>query len=114
MLVKEQSRLLSLIESGFGALRILVIGNVMLDRSVWGEVDRISPEAPVPVLRSVRTTNAPGGAANVAMNLFGRGVRVAQAGFWGNDAEMRELSALLGAGRVDISGMVVSGHSTIS
>jgi D-beta-D-heptose 7-phosphate kinase/D-beta-D-heptose 1-phosphate adenosyltransferase len=114
MLVKEQSRLLSLIESGFAALRILVIGDVMLDRSVWGEVDRISPEAPVPVLRSVRTTNAPGGAANVAMNLVGLGVRVAQAGFWGNDAEMRELSALLGAGRVDISGMVVSGHSTIS
>ena len=114
MLVKEQSRLLSLIESGFAALRILVIGDVMLDRSVWGEVDRISPEAPVPVLRSVRTTNAPGGAANVAMNLVGLGVRVAQAGFWGNDAEMRELRALLGAGGVDISGMVVSGHSTIS
>ena len=61
MLVKEQSRLLSLIESGFAALRILVIGDVMLDRSIWGDVDRISPEAPVPVLRSVRTTSAPGG-----------------------------------------------------
>jgi D-beta-D-heptose 7-phosphate kinase/D-beta-D-heptose 1-phosphate adenosyltransferase len=50
MLVKEQSRLLSLIESGFTALGILVIGYVMLDRSIWGDVDRISPEAPVPVL----------------------------------------------------------------
>ena len=94
-MVKEQSRLLSLIESGFAALRILVIGDVMLDRSIWGDVDRISPEAPVPVLRSVRTTSAPGGAANVAMNLVGLGVKVAQAGFWGDDAEMRELSALL-------------------
>jgi D-beta-D-heptose 7-phosphate kinase/D-beta-D-heptose 1-phosphate adenosyltransferase len=114
MLVKEQSRLLSLIEGGFAALRILVIGDVMLDRSVWGDVDRISPEAPVPVLRSVRTTNAPGGAANVAMNLVGLGVKVTQAGFWGNDTEMRALRALLGAGGVDCSGMVLSGHSTIS
>jgi D-beta-D-heptose 7-phosphate kinase/D-beta-D-heptose 1-phosphate adenosyltransferase len=114
MLVKEQSRLLSLIESGFAALRILVIGDVMLDRSIWGDVDRISPEAPVPVLRSVRTTAAPGGAANVAMNLVGLGIKAAQAGFWGNDAEMRELSALLTTAGVDASGMIVSGHSTIS
>jgi D-beta-D-heptose 7-phosphate kinase / D-beta-D-heptose 1-phosphate adenosyltransferase len=114
MLVKEQSRLLSLIESGFGALRVLVIGDVMLDRSIWGDVDRISPEAPVPVLRSVRTTSAPGGAANVAMNLVGLGVKVEQAGFWGDDGEMRELSALLSTAGVDFSGMVLSGHSTIS
>src|SRR5580704_10382223 len=114
MLVKEQSRLLSLIESGFASLRVLVIGDVMLDRSIWGEVDRISPEAPVPVLRSVRTTGAPGGAANVAMSLVGLGVKVEQAGFWGNDGEMRELSGLLSAAGVDFSGMVLSGHSTIS
>jgi D-beta-D-heptose 7-phosphate kinase / D-beta-D-heptose 1-phosphate adenosyltransferase len=114
MLVKEQSRLLSLIESGFAALRILVIGDVMLDRSIWGDVDRISPEAPVPVLRSVRNTAAPGGAANVAMNLVGLGIKAAQAGFWGDDAEMRELSALLTTAGVDFSGMAVSSHSTIS
>ncbi|HTZ59388.1 MAG TPA: D-glycero-beta-D-manno-heptose-7-phosphate kinase [Acidobacteriaceae bacterium] len=112
--MKEQSRVLALIESGFGSKRILVIGDVMLDRSTWGEVDRISPEAPVPVLRSVRTTSAPGGAANVAMNLVGLGVKVTQAGFWGNDAEMRELSATLGSAGVDASGMIASGHSTIS
>ncbi len=113
-MVKEQSRLLSLIESGFAALRILIIGDVMLDRSIWGDVDRISPEAPVPVLRSVRTTSAPGGAANVAMNLVGLGVSVAQAGFWGDDAEMRELRALLAPANVDLSGMVASCHPTIS
>src|ERR1700685_2718960 len=114
MLVKEQSRLLSLIESGFAALHILVVGDVMLDRSIWGDVDRISPEAPVPVLRSVRTTSAPGGAANVAMNLVGLGVKVTQAGFWGNDVEMRELNALLDPSGVDFSGMVLSEHPTIS
>jgi D-beta-D-heptose 7-phosphate kinase/D-beta-D-heptose 1-phosphate adenosyltransferase len=114
MPVKEQSRLLSLIESGFAALNVLVIGDVMLDRSIWGDVDRISPEAPVPVLRSVRTTSAPGGAANVAMNLIGLGAKATQAGFWGNDVEMRELSALLTSAGVDFSGMIVSGQSTIS
>jgi D-beta-D-heptose 7-phosphate kinase / D-beta-D-heptose 1-phosphate adenosyltransferase len=113
-MVKEQSRLLSLIESGFAALRILIVGDVMLDRSIWGDVDRISPEAPVPVLRSVRTTSAPGGAANVAMNLVGLGVSVAQAGFWGDDAEMRELRGLLAPAKVDLSGMIASCHPTIS
>ena len=114
MLLKEQSRLLELIESGFAAFRILVIGDVMLDRSIWGDVERISPEAPVPVLRSVGTTSSPGGAANVAMNLVGLGVRVNQAGFWGDDSEMRQLSAFLTAAGVDASGMIVAGHSTIS
>jgi D-beta-D-heptose 7-phosphate kinase/D-beta-D-heptose 1-phosphate adenosyltransferase len=114
MLVNEQSRLLSLIESGFAAFRVLVIGDVMLDRSIWGDVDRISPEAPVPVLRSVHTTSAPGGAANVAMNLVGLGVKVALAGFWGNDGEMRDLSALLATPGVDSSGMILSAHPTIS
>jgi D-beta-D-heptose 7-phosphate kinase / D-beta-D-heptose 1-phosphate adenosyltransferase len=104
---------LSLIESGFSALRILVIGDVMLDRSIWGDVDRISPEAPVPVLRSVRTTSAPGGSANVAMNLVGLGVKVDQAGFWGDDAEMRALEASLTSAGVALSGMVLSGHATI-
>jgi D-beta-D-heptose 7-phosphate kinase / D-beta-D-heptose 1-phosphate adenosyltransferase len=110
MLVNE----LSLIEGGFAALRILVIGDVMLDRSIRGDVERISPEAPVPVLRSVQTTSAPGGAANVAMNLVGLGVKVTQAGFWGNDAEMRELRALLAPPSVDFSGMILSERPTIS
>jgi D-beta-D-heptose 7-phosphate kinase/D-beta-D-heptose 1-phosphate adenosyltransferase len=105
---------LSLIEGGFAELRILVIGDVMLDRSIWGDVERISPEAPVPVLRSVRTTSAPGGAANVAMNLVGLGVKVAQSGFWGDDADMHELRGLLAAAAVDSSGMLLSTHSTIS
>ena len=113
-LVKEQSRMLSLVESEFGSPRILVLGDVMLDRSIWGDVDRISPEAPVPVLRSVRSTSAPGGSANVAMNLVGLGIRVVQAGFWGQDADMLELTALLTQAGVDSSGMVLSGHATIS
>src|SRR5579885_3458679 len=61
--VKDLSHILSLIETGFASARVLVIGDVMLDRYVWGSVDRISPEAPVPVLRSMHTTRVPGGAA---------------------------------------------------
>ena len=114
MLLKEQSRVLSLIEGGFSSLHILVVGDVMLDRSIWGDVDRVSPEAPVPVLRSVRTTHAPGGAANVAMNLVGLGVHVTQGGFWGNDAEREALRAPLEAAGVHLAGMVLSAHPTIS
>jgi D-beta-D-heptose 7-phosphate kinase / D-beta-D-heptose 1-phosphate adenosyltransferase len=112
MVVNEPSRLLGLIEESFGNPRILVVGDVMLDRSTWGEVDRISPEAPVPVLRRVRTSSAPGGAANVAMNLAGLGIKATLAGFWGDDAEMRELRGLLAG--LDASGMVASAHPTIS
>ena len=112
--MKDLSRVLSLIERGFQSLRVLVIGDVMLDRYVWGSVDRISPEAPVPVLRSLHTTRVPGGAANVAMNLVGLGVKATQAGFWGDDLEQRELSELLSSAGVDISGMVLSAHPTIS
>ena len=112
--MKDLSRILSLIERRFQSLRVLVIGDVMLDRYVWGSVDRISPEAPVPVLRSLHTTRVPGGAANVAMNLVGLGVKAMQAGFWGDDLEQRELSELLSSAGVDVSGMVQSAHPTIS
>jgi len=49
--------------------RVLVVGDLMLDRYLWGEVDRISPEAPVPVVRVTRNTERLGGSANVAANL---------------------------------------------
>ena len=112
--MKDLSRVLPLIEGGFRSIHILVIGDVMLDRYVWGSVDRISPEAPVPVLRSVHTTRVPGGAANVCMNVVGLGARATQAGFWGNDLEQRELGELLSNAGVDTSGMTVSSHPTIS
>ena len=55
--------------------RILVVGDVMLDQFVWGEVSRISPEAPVPVIDFERESFMPGGAANVARNLTALGVQ---------------------------------------
>jgi D-beta-D-heptose 7-phosphate kinase/D-beta-D-heptose 1-phosphate adenosyltransferase len=83
------------IERGFGDPNVLVVGDVMLDKYVWGEVERISPEAPVPVLRAGRQSQQPGGAANVAMNLAGLGARVTVMGFGGGDDDHSTLESLL-------------------
>ncbi|MEO6829882.1 MAG: PfkB family carbohydrate kinase, partial [Acidobacteriaceae bacterium] len=84
-MIHDLHRVLALVESGFERHRVLVVGDLMLDQYVWGEVSRISPEAPVPVLRSVRRTHVAGGAANVAVNLAGLGAQVSLAGFLGED-----------------------------
>ena len=94
-MLPELHSVLNLLEGGFSQLRVLVIGDIILDRYIMGEVDRISPEAPVPVLRHVRRYERPGGAANVAMNLAGLGCQTFLAGFWGADTEQAELAALL-------------------
>ena len=76
---------------------ILVIGDVMLDRFVDGNVNRLSPEAPVPVLEFARETVMPGGAANVACNLAGLGCDVRLLSVSGDDAAGRTLAQLLGS-----------------
>ncbi len=73
------------IVSRFGRARILVIGDLILDEYVWGDVDRISPEAPVPVVWAKKRTFVPGGAANVANNLRSLGAEVCLAGVVGKD-----------------------------
>lgn len=75
--------------------KILVIGDVMLDRFLYGDVERISPEAPVPVLLFREEKFAPGGAANVVMNLLGLNMRVILAGIIGEDDSGRKLTARL-------------------
>ncbi|PHX86838.1 MAG: hypothetical protein CK538_01075 [Opitutia bacterium] len=77
------------------ALRILVIGDVMLDRYLWGDATRISPEAPVPVVDITRESVTAGGAANVALNLASLGARTTVAGYFGADAAGRSLVATL-------------------
>ena len=77
------------------ALRILVIGDVMLDRYLWGDATRISPEAPVPVVDITRESVTAGGAANVALNLASLGARCTVAGYFGDDAAGHSLSATL-------------------
>ncbi|HVF42821.1 MAG TPA: D-glycero-beta-D-manno-heptose-7-phosphate kinase [Pyrinomonadaceae bacterium] len=87
--------------SGFRERRIVVYGDVMLDEFVWGDVRRISPEAPVPVVEIRRESVHLGGAANVLSNLRALGVRSALVGVVGQDragervrAELRESGAL--------------------
>jgi len=77
------------------ALKVLVVGDVMLDHYVWGEVHRISPEAPVPVISVLKETFNAGGAANVALNLAALGIRVSILSAWGADAAGRQLDAIL-------------------
>lgn len=67
----------------------------MLDRYWWGKVERISPEAPVPVVRLGKKTSSPGGAANVAANIIGLGAKAILVGYVGTDPEAEELKQAL-------------------
>ncbi|MFZ3158871.1 MAG: D-glycero-beta-D-manno-heptose-7-phosphate kinase [Rhodoferax sp.] len=77
------------------ATRVLVVGDVMLDRYWYGAVDRISPEAPVPVVRVTREEERPGGAANVAFNVVTLGAQAALLTVVGEDEASHKLEALV-------------------
>lgn len=79
----------------FAKLRIVVIGDIMLDHYIMGEATRISPEAPVPVVSVARDTYVPGGAANVANNFAGLGVPTTLIGSYTNDSESVLLNDVL-------------------
>ncbi|MEO6875126.1 MAG: PfkB family carbohydrate kinase, partial [Opitutaceae bacterium] len=78
-------------------LRILVVGDVMLDRYIWGDATRISPEAPVPVIDVSHETSTAGGAGNVALNIAALGARCTVAGYFGSDDTGKKLRAMLKA-----------------
>jgi D-beta-D-heptose 7-phosphate kinase/D-beta-D-heptose 1-phosphate adenosyltransferase len=113
-MLPELHSILNLLEGGFGKLKVLVIGDIMLDRYIHGDVERISPEAPVPVLRHARRYERAGGAANVAMNLAGLGCQTFLAGYWGSDSEQTELAAILERAGIDTVGVVSTSLPTIS
>jgi D-glycero-beta-D-manno-heptose-7-phosphate kinase len=81
-------------------LRVLVIGDVMLDHYIWGNATRISPEAPVPVVDIARDSFTAGGAANVALNVTSLGAQCTVAGFFANDEAGAKLSKILGEKRI--------------
>lgn len=100
--------------SRFRGLRVMVIGDIMLDRFIWGNVTRISPEAPVPVVHVVREDAYPGGAANVARNLAPFAGRVDVLGVTGAGLLTDQLLGLLEAGGIATDGILVSHeHETI-
>jgi len=82
---------------------ILVVGDVMLDRYWFGDVERISPEAPVPIVKIVRTDERPGGAANVARNAAALGARTTLLSVTGADEAGATLERLLAADHVETS-----------
>src|SRR5947207_3149004 len=85
--------------AAWGPFRVLVVGDFMLDQLVYGNADRLAPEAPVPVLHVQRTENRPGGAANVCLDLVAMRATVYAVGVTGEDREADRLrSALAGAG----------------
>ena len=81
--------------SQFSNKHILVIGDVMLDKYIWGSVDRVSPEAPVPVVKVEKTDYHAGGAANVAENIHGLGGEVTLIGLIGDDPDGETLQSIL-------------------
>lgn len=86
--------------------RVVVVGDVMLDQFIWGNVSRISPEAPVPIVEFVRESFMPGGAANVARNLSALTCQAELFGFIGRDDHGKTLQMLLGDQRVDCRGLL--------
>lgn len=101
--------------SSFRGKRILVIGDLMLDRFVWGSVNRISPEAPVPVVEVRKETTCLGGAANVAANIRALGGSPVPVGIIGDDPEGRRLRHEFREIGTPVSGLVVdrSRHTSV-
>jgi rfaE bifunctional protein kinase chain/domain len=94
--------------------RVLVVGDVMLDHFIWGQVARISPEAPVPVVDFVRESFIPGGAANVARNLAALGVPTELFGTVGVDDPGARLKQLLNEQKIVCEGLLSEGDRATS
>ncbi|HWW77904.1 MAG TPA: PfkB family carbohydrate kinase [Pyrinomonadaceae bacterium] len=92
----------------FAGRRVLVVGDLIADQFVSGEIERVSREAPVMILRHERTETVPGGAANCALNLATLGARAAIVGVAGDDEPGRALLERLSAAGVDCGGLLVS------
>ncbi len=89
-----------------GMRKVLVIGDIMLDHYIWGKVDRISPEAPVPVVQLDKENYRLGGAGNVANNLASIGVDTSIIGVIGDDLSGRKIEALFEKASIDFKGLL--------
>ncbi|MCX6354398.1 MAG: D-glycero-beta-D-manno-heptose-7-phosphate kinase [Candidatus Aureabacteria bacterium] len=96
----------------FDDVNILVVGDLMLDRFVWGSVNRISPEAPVPVVEVTSESDVPGGAANVVNNIRSLGGRAYVCGIIGKDTIGEILLQKLNHEKIDLGGVIVDPHRT--
>jgi D-beta-D-heptose 7-phosphate kinase/D-beta-D-heptose 1-phosphate adenosyltransferase len=106
MKLANKNDLLAIIDRMEGT-RVFVLGDLLLDRYTWGKVERISPEAPVPVVQVVRMEDRLGGAGNTVRNLVNLGVQVSVAGVVGDDSDGRIMLDLFDEIGADYSGVVV-------
>ncbi|WP_299247891.1 bifunctional ADP-heptose synthase [uncultured Cytophaga sp.] len=92
----------------FRTFNVLIIGDVMIDSYLWGKVDRISPEAPVPILQVEKREIRPGGAANVALNIKSLGATPLLCGLVGDDADGTNFLKILQDNNLPTEGIVSS------
>lgn len=86
--------------------KILIIGDLMIDQYIWGDANRLSPEAPVPIVNVQNESSTLGGAGNVAQNLLSFGAEIVVAGIIGDDVAGKELLKVLADENADTSGIV--------
>jgi D-beta-D-heptose 7-phosphate kinase/D-beta-D-heptose 1-phosphate adenosyltransferase len=108
--MRVSRRRLTTLVGRFSAVRVLVVGDFMLDQFIWGKVQRISPEAPVPVVHVTAEESRPGGAGNVVSNIAALGGRAAACGIVGRDAAGARLTQALRGLGAGTDGLVVAGH----
>lgn len=94
--------------AGFSKLKVLIIGDVMVDAYIWGVVERISPEAPVPIIQVTNRDNRLGGAANVALNVLSLGATPILCAICGEDDNGKLLDKLLADKKLSREGIVKS------
>jgi len=92
----------------FSSLKVLIIGDVMIDSYIWGDVDRISPEAPVPIVQVNKRANRLGGAANVALNIKALGAEPIICSVIGDDNQSATFLDLLNKENITSEGIVKS------
>jgi len=93
--------------TGFSRLKVLIIGDLMIDSYTWGRVSRISPEAPVPVVNVIRRESRLGGAGNVVLNIASLGARAVICSVIGDDAPGRELQKIILDANLSTDGLIV-------
>ena len=91
----------------FSVLKVLIIGDLMVDSYTWGKVSRISPEAPVPVVNVIRRESRLGGAGNVVLNIASLGATAVICSVIGDDAPGRELQKIILDSNLSIEGLIV-------
>ncbi len=92
----------------FTKLNVLIIGDVMLDSYIWGSVERISPEAPVPIINVKKRDHRLGGAANVALNVHALGAKPVLCALIGDDDDGKKLVQRLHEKNLSVDGIIVS------